>query len=274
MRTLNRKAREIGAAWLADTTFDTEFDKRWPFLEEYKFDTLGELMKQRDAKRIPFLLAQVPIIWQARATTGRSQSGIPPVRELRDQINPLKSESVYLAKAIELVKTNSVWAICGRKNKEAGWSFYEANRKSPSVRRLFFPPLPGADKENLYDVIEFHLAHGMGVQVFKEGSDRTMQRQRDLPPGFGMTLMGKDRVGREPSLVAVLIHWGDLDYADQHWGVILKEEAWTAHFWTFYNEIQPFTDTVKPGKTMKQFVDEYRHYDLQEVHADKATRRG
>lgn len=189
------------------------------------------------------------------------------LNELIPQLCMPKIERDYAPDVINMIKTNSVWAVCGRKSDSFATAFWDANVESKNagnhIERVFIPPENRAEVKALEKAVTPHLKNRMVVRVFNVVDDANSVRQEwSLPVGFGMTLMGhQDNSGGDPTIKGVLIHWGGVAQSREHLGVILRHPAWTGHFFTLYKEIGVRASPIDPTiKDWSSFVKKYNNY--------------
>jgi TIR domain len=239
------------------------FEKHWSAIRDFDVDPVRQLFETESAVRSPYMLAAAAEVWREQLD-GREDA----LRELIEEVRALKNENEYIGAARELIQRSSVWAVCGKKSKNNWHAFLGANQKSKRggrrIERIFFPP-DKTEKAEIHKAIEIHLESAMLVRVFpNEVSALRVYCQWNLPIGFGMTLIGESKEGSEEpeQLEAVLVHWGgDGTQASQHYGVILRHQIWTDHFYRLFTRIQGITDPepVMAG-TLQTFLANYPDY--------------
>jgi hypothetical protein len=181
--------------------------------------------------------------------------------ELVDCLNHLAADEGYLHEAAKLIRRNAVWAICGAKSEDTGRVFYAANRWSRGqgrhIERVFLPPATPQESRAVLQVIQAHFRFRMRVRAFTSWPFPAVNVAFQLPPGFGMTLMGP----RRASLEAVLVHWGGITSPPHHQGVILRSPAWLSHFSQLYDRISSRTVVVRQ-RNLDGFCTTFPDYGL------------
>lgn len=226
------------------------------------------------------VLGKLPTCWRARRL--HQKPDVSPddkreaIEELGREIHALKNEDEYIGTVINDIETHSVWAVCGRKTNQNAPSFYDANKKSFKadnyIERSFLPPTTAREAESIQKAIQdYHFPIGMLVRALKQHQDADDVRLTHiLPPGFGMTIMGKrarpaSNYQCDPEeKYAVLIHWGGVDRPGMHYGVILRKKAWLDYFWNVFQQLRGVTDIVNRGRvslTWDDFTNSYPAYD-------------
>jgi len=219
-------------------------------------EPIRNLFDRPDAAKAPYLLACAARL-QSQDYSARNKR--EAIEELGREIQALKTENKYIGAVIKEIRTHAVWAVCGRKGDQNAPSFYEANQESFAngnhIERAFLPPRTPAETTSIKTAIEYHhFPTGMLVRALKPSQNADdVQHTHILPPGFGMTIMGRcarlhDNRDCDPdSMCAVLIHWGGLDLAGTHYGVVLRKDAWLKYFWTLFDQLRGVTDIVNQG---------------------------
>lgn len=264
VRKLNRAT--IHKRRATDGKLTSRFANLWPEIRDFGNDLICELFRLPDAQKAPYLLGRASALWleNKRDVRGRRAA----ICELIQQISPLQNETDYLQAAQELVMTNSVWAVCGKKTPRANRHFFDANVKSKRMKnrieRVFFPPATHDEMSSIHQAMRTHFEKKMIVRVFEEStSSHAARSDWFLPVGFGMTLIGQGaRDSTDPtSLCAVLIHWGGVGGSAEHYGVILTKPKWTEHFWKVFERIRKATIEVR-HKNVREFTKKYPHYAI------------
>ncbi|MBI4547089.1 MAG: hypothetical protein HY707_03855 [Ignavibacteriae bacterium] len=238
-------------------------------------DPIRKLFHQPDAVKAPYLLACAAALHRKPDVSDRDKR--KAIEELGAEIRELNNEIKYIGAMINDVKTHSVWAVCGRKTDHSAPSFYEANQESFDagnyIERAFLPPTTVAEAASIQKAIQaYHFPKGMLVRALNKNQNADDVRHAHiLPPGFGMTIMGEcNRLAGNPqcdpdSKYAVLIHWGGMDSAGTHYGVVLRQKGWLDYFWNIFKQLRGVTDIVNPGGDSRKwadFIKDYPAYDL------------
>jgi hypothetical protein len=170
------------------------------------------------------------------------------VSELMSELRLAREEKDYAPEMLSAIRHGSVWAVCGRKSVEIAAEWLRANVESQRaghfVERVFLIPLSRAERGATRLAIAGHLAEGMTVCVSHDGPrDEQVRLAWNLPPGFGMTLIGAADVDHLHALHApkgvtlVLVHWGGVDGTQRHVGVLLRQPEWIEHFSSMFASI-------------------------------------
>lgn len=240
-------------------------------------DPIRKLFSQPDAVKAPYLLASAAALHQNPDVSARDKS--EAIEELSSEIRTLKNEIRYIGAVINDVKTHSVWAVCGRKTDQNAPNFYKANQESFKagnyIERTFLSPTTAAEAKSIKMAIDqFHFPTGMLVRTLNPNQNADGVREaHNLPPGFGMTIMGDGtrldgNPQRDPDRkYAVLIHWGGVGHAATHYGVVLKKQGWLDYFWGVFEQLRGVTDIVNPdrvSRTWDDFIKDYPAYKVDE----------